>query len=87
VPAEPQPGIQSISPVEPLNVAPAGSDGLTLHVTGPLAHPPSVAAGVIASACPSATACEAASPPTLTLPASRAKLALIVWLVCTFVNV
>jgi hypothetical protein len=52
-----------------LNVAPTGSAGAIAHVTAPLAQPPSVAAGAIASACVSVTACGVAIAVTFTVPA------------------
>ena len=51
-----------------LNVAPAGSAGLTDHATGPAAHAPSVALGVMVSVESSATVCGSEIDPTATVP-------------------
>src|SRR5216117_1128665 len=56
-----------ISPVLVLNDAPLGSAGLTDHVTGPLAHAPSVALGVTVSVDCSSTVCGSVIAATVTV--------------------
>src|SRR5439155_1426704 len=61
-------GVQTIWPVLVLNVAPAGSAGLTDHVSGPLAHGPGVGGGAMVSVASSATVCGSPSAATATDP-------------------
>src|SRR5438094_794776 len=61
--------VRSISPVLVLNDAPVGSAGLTDHVTGPVAHAPSVALGVTVSVDCSSTVCGSVIAATDTVPA------------------
>ena len=64
----PQAGVQLISPVLVLNVAPAGSAGLTDQVSGAPAHGAVVAEGVMVSVASSATVCGSPIAATATDP-------------------
>src|SRR5439155_10517411 len=61
-------GVQVLWPVRVPHAAPAGSAGLTDHVTGPVAHVPSVALGVTVSVDCSCTVCGSTIAATVTVP-------------------
>ena len=70
LPAGPHCGVQVMTPVLELKLAPEGSAGATDHVTGPAAHAPSVGTGVgVVSVLVSTTVCGDGMFDTLTVPA------------------